>query len=279
MHQYVIVDVFTTVALQGNPLAVFPDAVGIPAERMQLIAREMNLSETTFVTGIEGNVYSLRIFTPAEELPFAGHPTIGTAWLLRHLGLLEGDAAVQRSKAGDTPVSLASDEPAFERTGVVDSTNPPGNEAIAAALALSADAIGFVMGTVELRPAFSDAGVMQLMVPIHTTEDLLAARPDASRMTALHHEGIYCFIEVAPGRVKARAFFAGLGISEDPATGSAAAGLGLYFGDRIGSMTFEISQGAEVGRPSRIKVDARPGSVTVEGRCELVFSGRLLALP
>ncbi|HEV3471796.1 MAG TPA: PhzF family phenazine biosynthesis protein, partial [Actinomycetota bacterium] len=73
--------------------------------------------------------------------------------------------------------------------------------------------------------------------------------------------------------------FAGLGISEDPATGSAAAALGIYLADRVGEMNFEVAQGAEVGRPSRIKVTARPGSVQVAGRCELIFSGRLLALP
>ncbi|MDQ3964524.1 MAG: PhzF family phenazine biosynthesis protein [Actinomycetota bacterium] len=272
-------DVFADAAYGGNQLAVFPDAPDLSDAQMQAIAREMNLSETTFVTGIEGTVYSLRIFTPAEELPFAGHPTVGTAWLLRHLGLLEGDDAVQRSKAGDTPVSLGSDEPAFERTGTVEAVAAPKSDAVAQALNLPAEAIGLSLAGVELRPGFADAGVLQLMVPIRTSDDLVAARPDATLVESLHHEGIYCFTEIAPGRVKARGFFAGLGISEDPATGSAAAGLGLYLGDRIGPMTFEISQGAEVGRPSRIKVDARSGSVTVAGRCELIFSGRLLALP
>lgn len=272
-------DVFADAAYGGNQLAVFPDAPGLNDLQMQAIAREMNLSETTFVTGIEDNVYSLRIFTPAEELPFAGHPTVGTAWLLRHLGLVEGASVIQRTRAGDTPVSLATDEPAFERTGVVDAGRAPTNDKIAEALALTSDAIGLALDAVELQPAFSDAGIVQLMVPIRTTDDLVAARPDNVRMAALHHEGIYCFTQIEAGRFKARGFFAGLGISEDPATGSAAAGLGLYLGDRVGPMTFEIAQGAEVGRPSRIKVDVRPGWVTVAGRCELIFSGRLLAPP
>lgn len=272
-------DVFADAAYRGNQLAVFPDAPGLSDEQMQTVAREMNLSETTFVTRIEEDGYSLRIFTPAEELPFAGHPTIGTAWLLRHLGLLKADSVTQRSTAGDTPVSLTADEAAFERTGIVDSAGAPANDMVARALGLPIEAIGLMMGSVDLQPAFSDAGVRQLMVPIRTTDHLVAARPDAARIESIHHEGVYCFTEVGQGNIKARGFFAGIGISEDPATGSAAAGLGLYLADQVGPRAVQISQGAEVGRPSRITVNARPGSVTVAGRCELIFSGQLLARP
>jgi trans-2,3-dihydro-3-hydroxyanthranilate isomerase len=205
-----LVDVFTDRVMQGNPLAVFPDAPDLSDPQMQAIAREMNLSETTFVTEVSEDSYSLRIFTPAEELPFAGHPTIGTAWLLRHLGLVKGERITQRSAAGDTPVSLANDEPLFERTGTVGGAAAPANADIADALGLPTDAIGSTIASIDLQPAFSDAAFLQLMVPIRTTDDLAAAQPNAAGVASLHHEGVYCFTQVAPGRLKARGFFAGL---------------------------------------------------------------------
>lgn len=98
--RYLVVDVFAREPLAGNALAVFPDAGSVAPVRMQRVAREMNLSEKTFITRVDADAYDVRIFTPAEELPFAGHPTLGTAWTLRHLGILPGDTVTQRSAAG-----------------------------------------------------------------------------------------------------------------------------------------------------------------------------------
>src|SRR5437870_1889102 len=107
--RYLLVDVFARESLAGNALAVFPDPGSVDPARMQKIAREMNLSETTFVTAARDDGYDVRIFTPTEELPFAGHPTLGTAWVLRHLDVVTGERSIQRSAAGETSVTFEGD--------------------------------------------------------------------------------------------------------------------------------------------------------------------------
>src|SRR5437867_9577926 len=104
--RYLLVDVFAREPLAGNALAVFPEPGSVDPARMQRVAREMNLSETTFVTELRPDGYTVRIFTPSEELPFAGHPTLGTAWVLARLGAGSGDRVTQRSAAGDTAVTF-----------------------------------------------------------------------------------------------------------------------------------------------------------------------------
>jgi len=276
--RYLLVDVFTDRPLAGNALAVFPDAAGVPAATMQTIAREMNLSETTFVEEISGGGYSVRIFTPSIELPFAGHPTIGTAWALRHLGRLEHDRPVQRSAAGDTPVSIALDTVWFERTGNVGEDIEDASF-VAHALGLAETDIGFSaelvgMERVLLSPAVADAGVAYLMVPIADAATLAAMRP-RPEVVDLSSEGVYCFAPIAPTKIKARFFASGMGITEDPATGSAAAALGLYLSARAGDLAFDISQGAEVRRPSTITVVTARGRVRVGGSVVLVGEGEL----
>lgn len=276
---YVVVDVFTDRPLAGNALAVFPDGHEIPPELMQPIAREMNLSETTFVTRCDGESYDLRIFTPASELPFAGHPTLGTAWTLRHLGRLETERPVQRSPAGETPVSVALDTVWLERTGTV---GPDLEDAsfVASALGISEFDIGFSASLLGLErrtlaPAVADSGVAQLMVPICDAARLaeMSPRPEIADLSG---DGVYCFTAIAPTKIKARFFAPGVGVAEDPATGSAAAGLGLYLGDRFGNLAFDISQGAEIGRPSKIEVDTSRGRVRVGGSVVRVGEGELI---
>src|ERR1051325_5073549 len=116
--RYLVVDVFARAPLEGNGLAVFPDPGSVDPSLMQKIAREINLSETTFVSGVDGGGYDVRIFTPSDELPFAGHPTLGTAWVLRrHLGLLKEDEITQRSAAGETAVTIDDETVWLERSG------------------------------------------------------------------------------------------------------------------------------------------------------------------
>jgi trans-2,3-dihydro-3-hydroxyanthranilate isomerase len=276
--RFVIVDVFADRPLSGNALAVFPDAGSLDLSLMQSIAREMNLSETTFVTAMRPGGYDVRIFTPGRELAFAGHPTLGTAWTLRHLGMLGSDRAVQRSPAGDTPVSLALDTVWFERTGHVDA-DIEDVSFVAHALGLSESDIGFSaamlgMERIMLAPAVSSAGLHHLMVPIADASALAGARP-TPEIANLTSEGVYCFAPIAPTKIKARFFAPGIGISEDPATGSAAAGLGLYLSSRAGDLAFDISQGSEVGRPSTITVVTARGRVRVGGSVVLVGEGSL----
>ncbi len=281
------VDVFASGPYRGNPLAVLPEAEGLSTEQMQAIASEMNLSETTFVTGGDGSSYDVRIFTPRRELGFAGHPTIGTTWVLRHLGRLQGDSFVQRSPVGETPVTVDGDTIYFERRGSVspdmEERDVDAHEKIARALnlderdvALEAYEIGR-SGT--LRPALANAGLEYFLVPLRDIDALGRARPDPSLLEKLHPFGAYCFTGVAAGRVRARGFFPGLGIEEDPATGSAAACLGVYLADRIGPLELHVDQGVEMGRPSAIEVHADEERVRIGGRCELVMSGRLERLP
>lgn len=276
---YLLVDVFTDRPFAGNQLAVFPDGHEIPADLMQSIAREMNLSESVFVTRISDDLYESRIFTPAAELPFAGHPTLGTAWILHHLGRMAGPRFVQRTKAGDTSVSLALDTVWLERTGTV---GPDIDETsfIAPALGLSETSVGFNAGVLGfdrmwLAPAFANAGIEQLMVPVADAATLakMVPRPEIADLSG---DGVYCFTAIAPTRIKARFFASGLGIPEDPGTGSAAANLGLYLAERLGDFAFDISQGVEIGRPSTLQVDTARGRVRVGGNVVLVGEGSLL---
>lgn len=280
------IDVFAASPYRGNPLAVFPDPIGLSTPQMQRIAREMNLSETTFVTSVEPQAYSVRIFTPGQELPFAGHPTVGTAWLLRRLEKLAGDHFVQTSAAGETEVTVTGDSLWFERTGdVVPDLQPDDvmNTPIADALGINPDEIGFdaveLGGSGPLRPAEANAGVAQLMVPLRDDSALGRCEPRTEGLNAISPVGVYCFTALGEGRLAARGFFPAVGVIEDPATGSAAAGLGLYLGDRLGGGSFEIDQGREMGRPSRILMQCAPGKVSVGGRCELILRGELQALP
>ena len=287
MIEFRQVDVFGERPFSGNPLAVFPDPGELDARQMQTLASEMNLSETTFVQACEDVRYDVRIFTPTEELPFAGHPTLGTAWVLRELGRLSGDSVTQRSAAGDTKVTFDGELVWLERTGSsgVDLMNSDmhSSERIADALGLEPRDIGMEareMGrSGRLEPAFSDAGIEQLFVPLRDLATLVRARPRAELLKELTPYGVYCFTAEAAGRLRARGFFSPVGIEEDPATGSAAAGLGLYLDARVGAVDVRVHQGAEVGRPSILHVNAADGIVRVGGRCHPVIRGTVESLP
>lgn len=285
--RFLQVDVFAAAPYFGNPLAVFPDAGELRREQMQRIAREMNLSETAFVMRADRDSYDVRIFTPNEELPFAGHPTIGTTWVLRHLGVVDAADVVQRSPAGETRVRAEGEELWFTRTGEVghdlEDEDVHAARRVAAALGIEERDVGLEARELgrpgRLRPALADAGVAQVMIPLRDGATLasLSVRPDA--LAALGGTGAYCFTAIQAGRLRARGFFPGLGITEDPATGSAAAALGLYLAARIGDVDVEITQGVEIHRESKIHVRARSGHAEVGGRCRLVLEGALSVLP
>jgi trans-2,3-dihydro-3-hydroxyanthranilate isomerase len=275
--RYLLVDVFAREPLAGNGLAVFPDPGTVDPDRMQRIAREMNLSETTFVTAVRPGGYEVRIFTPREELPFAGHPTLGTSWVLRHLGAVSGGSVVQTSAAGETPVTFDGDRVWLERGGSVGVDLDEVDEVLAA-IGISPVHVGFDAAPLgglaaALRPAIADSGVPQLMLPL-SGPDVVASLRAPTSLGAI--DGVYCFAPLGPGRVKARFFAPGFGFSEDPATGSAAAGLGLYLGARVGPLNLEIEQGAEIARPSFISLQAAPGRARVGGGVHLTAEGTLV---
>jgi trans-2,3-dihydro-3-hydroxyanthranilate isomerase len=285
--RFVQVDVFADSAYLGNPLAVFPEAGSLSTSQMQSIASEMSLSESAFVTSHSRDFYQVRIFTPIEELDFAGHPTLGTAWVLRQQKFVDSDELIQRSRGGDTRVRVEGDRVWFVRTG---SSGPDEDEKLQDYSIWLARGLGLQDGDVglearelgrsgHLRPAFADAGLRHLMVPVRNLAVLGAARPNPAALPDVHPGGFYCFTALQAGRIRARGFFPSLGIEEDPATGSAVADLGVYLADRVGPMDAEIVQGVEMGRMSRLLMRASEGKVSVGGSCHHVFNGSLAEFP
>jgi len=248
--RYVIADVFTDTPLQGNGVAVFTDARELPEDRLQPIAREMNLSETVFVYKPEGEGNArIRIFTPTRELPFAGHPTLGTAFVLS--GSLQLEEIRLETGQGLVPVRLERDESGRLVFGRM--AQPlPSIEPYAEAEEL----LGILgVGGSELPVEVYDNGVQHVYVCLPSEEAVAGLRPDLRRLA--DRAALVCVNCFAGNgsRWKTRMFAPASGVAEDPATGSAAGPLALHlarhgriaFGDEI-----EISQGAEVGRPSTL---------------------------
>jgi trans-2,3-dihydro-3-hydroxyanthranilate isomerase len=290
MRSYVIVDVFTGTPLEGNPLAVFTEADGLAPERMQQVAREMNLSETVFVLPpAAGGDARIRIFTPAIELPFAGHPTLGTAFVL--CGQRGLDAIGLETGAGLIRVEFAArdglappqppDPPAAPALPGLMRQPVPTWEPYERAAGLLA-ALG-VEGSRLPVEAYRN-GPRHVYVALDSEEAVSRLRPDITALGALPGVGVGCFAG-SGSRWKARYFAPALGVAEDPATGSAAGPLAVHlarhdqtaFGQQI-----EIRQGEEIGRPSLLlaRAVAAGGQVTaveVGGSAVIVARGELLA--
>lgn len=263
--RYVLLDVFTDRQLEGNQLAVFPDARGVSGERMQRMASELKLSESVFVLPAEhdGEV-AVRIFTPAAELPFAGHPVLGTAVVVA--SALEREEVTLETRAGPVTVRLRR-----ERGKVVSgwmSQPVPTWRAYESQRELL-QAIG--LSESRLPMEVYDNGPRHLFVALEDEQAVGALAPDLHALAGLGEMGVSCF--AGAGRHwKTRMFAPGLGVSEDPATGSAAGPLAVHLA-RHGRIELgaeiEISQGIEVGRPSLLYAYAE-GS---EGRIEGVYVG------
>jgi trans-2,3-dihydro-3-hydroxyanthranilate isomerase len=252
-----LVDVFTARPFAGNQLCVVPEApTGLDEHLMQVIAQEIAFSETTFVLRAEPGSYRMRIFTPEQELPFAGHPTLGTAFTLASLGKV-GTRIVQTTEAGEVPVDVDL-ERGFATMRQLPATFGPifeDRDLIARALALEEIAL-----SKELPVQAVSTGLPPTIVPVVDVTALRRAEPDAplvrEAMKRSGGEELYAFAIESPGKVTAR-FFDGGRIGEDPATGSAAGPLGAYLSEYgVAGMPgeLEISQGEQVGRPSTIHV-------------------------
>jgi trans-2,3-dihydro-3-hydroxyanthranilate isomerase len=248
--RYVIADVFTDTPLEGNQVAVFTDARELPEDKLQPIAREMNLSETVFVYKPEAEGHArIRIFTPTRELPFAGHPTLGTAFVLS--GPLQLEEIRLETGAGLVPVRLERDDTGRLVFGRMAQPLPT-VEPYAQAEELF-EILG-VRGS-ELPVEVYDNGVQHVYVCLPSEEAVAGLRPDLGRL--VERAALVCVncFAGSGSRWKTRMFAPASGVAEDPATGSAAGPLALHlarhgriaFGDEI-----EISQGAEVGRPSKL---------------------------
>jgi trans-2,3-dihydro-3-hydroxyanthranilate isomerase len=277
-----LVDVFTEQPFAGNQLCVVPDSPdGLDGVTMQILAREIGFSETTFVTRADAASYDVRIFTPVEELPFAGHPTLGTAFVLVAEGRI-ASTATQICGAGEVPVAVEF------AAGRAEMRQPPlrfGGEvtdrtAVAAAAGL--EAADLVEG-LPILPV--SVGIWHVMVPVVSDEALRRAVRDQGGchelLTRIDAEALYLFTVRAAGDVRARMFDRDAEIGEDAATGSAAGPLGAYLSAHAlagmpGRMT--IAQGEQVGRPSFLHVDVAPDgdtwSVRVAGGVRVVGEGR-----
>ena len=247
--RYVLADVFTDTPLQGNGLAVFTDARDLTSEEMQAIAREMNLSETVFVlpATVDDADVRIRIFTPSLELPFAGHPTLGSAFVLG--GPLSKIVIRLETKAGVVPVALEREGPRIV-FGRMEQPIPtwqavPDPAPVFAALGVAGSSL-----PVERY----DLGPGHLFVELESPEAVAALRPDLGALALATMDGTNCFARDG-GIWKTRMFAPNHGVAEDPATGSAAGPLAVHLArhGRIGfGEQIEILQGVEIGRPSRL---------------------------
>jgi trans-2,3-dihydro-3-hydroxyanthranilate isomerase len=298
-YQYYTADVFTDRIFGGNPLAVFPHSQGIPPQLMQKIAAEFNYSETVFVfpPKTPQGTRQIRIFTPQTELPFAGHPTIGTAYILAAIGELSLDChetlIYLEEGVGSVPVKIQTQDgipvyteltaPRLPEVG----GDPPSLRELAALLSLEERDLR----SGDYSPQAVSCGVPFLFVPLCSREAIAKVKLNLECWQHLLSNAwassvyVFCFEpELAGSDIRSRMFAPGLGVAEDPATGSAAAAFAGYLGmrDPRGDRTLKwvIEQGFEMGRPSllTIEADRQKGqiiAVRVGGSSVLVSQGTM----
>jgi trans-2,3-dihydro-3-hydroxyanthranilate isomerase len=292
-YSYHLLDVFTDRVFGGNPLAVFSDGHGLSTEQMQRVAAELNLSETVFVlpAETETGTRKLRIFTPAVELPFAGHPTVGTAVLLAETGAVPKDVdhIVLEETVGPVAVRIAREpgRPTFAQLTAAQAPEfgppPPAYAELARVIGL--DESDLLDG--DWAPGSASCGVPFVIVPVRSREALARVRMDQGAWERVLADtwAPHVYI-VAPGAsdadLRARMFAPAMGLGEDPATGAAATALAAYLARRenreAATHRWTVEQGVEMGRPSTLYLDAdvEAGSITairVGGSAVLVGEG------
>lgn len=303
-YRYHTADVFTDKMFGGNQLAVFPDAAGITDEQMMAITREFNFSETVFVLAPQDKKHTrrIRIFTPGRELPFAGHPTVGTAFVLAATGEIASAGDEERiifeEIVGPVPVLIRrkAGKPTYTQLTAAklpeSTASPIGAGDLARLLGLEQSEVLDGM----LRPEIHSCGTPFLFVPLLSAKALAKARVQSGVWDEISRSieipEMYLLTQdswardssksIAAGIVRARMFAPGLGIPEDPATGGAAAALGGYLATRAeageSTLHWTIMQGVEMGRPSKIELEVdrhgeKLSAVHVGGESVLVSSG------
>jgi PhzF family phenazine biosynthesis protein len=272
-----ILNVFTAggARLSGNPLCVVEDGSQLDLAAMQALARQFNVSETTFILPSKRAAALVRIFTPSYEMPFAGHPTLGTAHVCRALGL-GGNQLGLEMRAGIIPVTSNGDHWTLRATAATSrlvETHPP---ELARLLGLEASDIGF-------QPLWMKAGREQLIIPLTSEAAVRRVRPSLElfeRLKSVDGAGqAYVFATTGAKKILSRFFFPdGPAILEDPATGSACANLGAWFVamGRRPPLAFEIAQGEAIGRPSTLQLEVNADNeVFVGGEVIEIGSGIL----
>jgi PhzF family phenazine biosynthesis protein len=273
---YRILNVFTDGddPFSGNPLCVFEDGEGLSDKDMQDLARQLNLSETTFITSGQAEVTAnVRIFTPSYEMPFAGHPTLGTAFVVRELSSTQ-DAVLLRMPAGDIPVHRTDNGWTLQAKAPMSfPVDVPASD-LTAMIGLTAD-------RVAAEPLWVDTGTIQLILPLLTAQDVRAASADPRLLDkfAARPDGeslVYLWAPTGPDTIEARLFFTqNQSVIEDPATGSACANLGGWFlanGQR--GIQRRIRQGSAIRRPSVLDLTVRQDdTILVSGTVREVGRG------
>ncbi|HEY5960689.1 MAG TPA: PhzF family phenazine biosynthesis protein [Polyangiaceae bacterium] len=275
-YRYTLCDVFTDQPLTGNALAVFTNAAAMSPATMQAVAREMNLSETVFVLPPQtGGHFRIRIFTPRREVPFAGHPTLGAALVIGHSAQL--DTLLLETGKGHVPVAIER-EAATPVFGWMTQPKPTVGAFEPAGELLSALALERSLLPIEVY----DNGVRHVLVAADTKERVARLSPDLGRLASLPFDCVSVF-NAAGASVKTRVFAPAVGVNEDPATGSAAGPLGwhlLRHGLAESEQALDIEQGAEIARPSRLRVRVKGSanqaeSIEVGGQVVVVGRGQL----
>jgi len=259
--RYRIVDVFTQTPLEGNPLCVVLDPCR--SELMPRIAREVNLSETTFPVQTADDAYEMRIFTPTAELPFAGHPSLGTAWLL-------GSGRWRQTTSGGT-VIVETDERGARMT------QPKPEFAF---IEKGADAVLSALGLSAADAIYRSTAGGTVHVLVATSEPIDEITPNPEAVTRASHDcggiSLVPFRAIDDATLQARLFAPAVGVPEDPGSGSAAGPIGLLAREIWGTEpSITIRMGAEIGRPSELEVDTA-GEITVGGRVVASAEGRFL---
>jgi trans-2,3-dihydro-3-hydroxyanthranilate isomerase len=279
---YDVVDVFAATPFAGNQLAVVHGAEGLDDDALLALAREFNFSETTFPTPIDHGRYRVRIFTPGGEIPFAGHPTLGTAWVLRERGLLADGDVVQECGVGEIAVSFEGDVPEMTATPR-DRIGPLGDDVVEEVLA----AVGLTPADLAGETWLTGTGLTFVHLPV--IEGAVGRARVAPAMPALPATGdpiggidVYALRGGSVSHIHARVFVPELAVPEDPATGSSAAGLGMALHARgllIDGGGYIIDQGSEIERPSellgRIQSGAEVIRVHVSGRVHHIARGEI----
>ncbi|WP_108815163.1 PhzF family phenazine biosynthesis protein [Loktanella sp. Alg231-35] len=281
MTAYFVYDVFTDRAFGGNQLAVIPDATGLAEDQLQRIACEFNFSETTFVypPTDPANTAKVRIFTPTMEVPFAGHPTVGTAIALKDEGAT-GNITLELG-IGPIPCTYSGNKAAFTVTAPLERLSTPDPALIAAALDLTAEAIK----TTTHAPVQASVGLPFVMVELQDRAALTQCQPatdhfreGAARYPSNLDFAIYAYVRDGD-QIDARMFAPLDNIPEDPATGSAAAALAALLTDEAGrAQSLSILQGEDMGRPSYIMAQTTPADpipVTISGAAVRTMQGTL----
>lgn len=277
--EYYLLDVFTDQPFSGNQLAVFLNADGLETSTMQAIANELNLAETVFLSApIAPNHYPMRIFTPTQELPFAGHPTVGTAQLLAELGLINrAQTLVLHPPVGELTIRYSGEKAVFTTARPASITPSTLDQETAASL------LGLQSHQVIGTPVISSCGLafhlIELSDPAALKNIHISAAVWAETVAPSGAEQIYLYTiensDHSEATLCSRMFSREHGLCEDPATGSAAAALTGYLATLNETTRWTIHQGVELGRPSVIETAMDKGLVQVSGSAVLVGKGEL----